>query len=64
MLCPFSVLVIVKQADLPDCIVLWTLKNLAIARYHYNPISEKNCYGLNSEVTIKAFQIARIQDCN
>jgi len=30
-LCPFSVLVTVKQADLPDCIVLWILKNLAIA---------------------------------
>lgn len=48
----------VKQADRPDCIVLWILKNLAIARYHYNPISEKIYYGLNSEVIIKASQVA------
>lgn len=64
MLCPFSVLVIVKQADLPDCIVGWILKSLVIARYHCNPISEKIYYGLNSKVIIKASQVAPRQDCN
>lgn len=64
MLCPFSALVIVKQADLPDCIVLWILKNLVIDRCHYNPISEKIYCGLNSEVIIKASQVALSQDCN
>lgn len=29
---PFLVLVVVKQIDLPDYIVLWILKNLAVAR--------------------------------